>query len=97
MATLPACCRGGSGAGRMDYTAVPTADSSNNKSGAKRGDVPASYRDHPTPQDTYNLPSEEAGDGNAGGPFESEVDDSSVLTFDTKPFATGQPFDERSV
>ena len=32
-------CRGGSGAGRMDYPAVPTADSSNNKSGDKRGDV----------------------------------------------------------
>ena len=47
-------CRGGSGAGRMGYAAVPTADS-NNKSGAKRGDAPPSYRDHPTPQDTYNM------------------------------------------
>ena len=42
----------------------------------------------------HNLPlaSEEA--GNAGGPYESEVDDVSVLTFDTKPFAIGQPFDD---
>ena len=40
------------------------------------------------------LPSEEAGDGNAGGPFESEVDGASVLTFHTKPFAIGQHFDD---
>ena len=63
---------------RLDYEALPPVIEASPRSS-----------NHNLP-----LPSEEAGDGNAGGPYESEVDDASVLTFYTKPFAIGQPFDD---